>query len=85
MDMQDVNASQAQLLGKFTALRAASFGLGGTIGADFAVDAAREWKARGFHGLASACFNLTLATANVVGAHDVYTRARDLAVAFAAQ
>lgn len=85
MDMQDVNAFQSQLLGKFTTLRAAAFGLGGTIGADFAREASREWKSRGFGGLASACFNLSQAVKDTAGAYNVYEKARDLAVAFAAQ
>jgi hypothetical protein len=79
-----VNAAQARLLSRFVALRSSAFGLGSEVGAAFARESAREWKARGFAGLASACFNLREATKGIVGGYDVYSRARDLAAALAA-
>lgn len=80
----NVNAVESALLTRFGTLRRQAFGLGGTLGADFATESAREWKDRGFTGLASACFNFSRTLAELPGSWAVFVQARDLAADIAA-
>lgn len=80
-----VNAVQSRLLARFTTVRGAAFALDLFIGAAFAREASAEWNSRGFAGLASACFNLRGAIANVAGACDLHEEAGLLAAQCAAQ
>lgn len=79
-----LNATECSLLAEFVRLRAKANAFNSEIGLALAREGAREWKDREFVGLASACFNLSLACRDVEGSYDVYDWARRLAARLAA-